>query len=259
MLEVSVDARRGGFHLQVACGLAAEWTVIFGPSGAGKSTLLRMLAGLDRLDAGRVRIVLDGERLADSTKHEWLEPGRRRVALVAQQPALFPHLSVTANVAYGLAGLDRRSRAERVEEMLTLVEAEHLASRRVQNLSGGEAQRVALARAVATRPRLLLLDEPFSAMDGAASDALLERMQAWLTEHRVQAVMATHDATDAFATGAEVVLLREGRLAAQGPARVVLAAERERLRGRLGPPQMLGGEGPRQEQFPAERFNDDGL
>jgi ABC-type sulfate/molybdate transport systems ATPase subunit len=236
MLEVSLDARRGGFHLEVACGLAAEWTVIFGPSGAGKSTLLRMLAGLDRLESGRpgrVRIVLDGERLADSSKREWLQPGRRRIALVAQQPALFPHLSVTANVEYGLSGLDRRSRGERVEEMLALVEAAPLALRRVQNLSGGEAQRVALARALATRPRLLLLDEPFSAMDGAASDALLERMQAWLTAHKVQTILATHDATDAFATDAEVVLLREGRLAAQGPARAVLAVERERLRGRL--------------------------
>lgn len=211
---------------------------MFGPSGAGKSTVLRMLAGLDRPEpgsSGRVRIVLNGHCLADSSRREWLRPGGRKIALVAQQAALFPHLNVTANVAYGLAGLDRNARGQRVTEMLALVEAEHLAERRVQNLSGGEAQRVALARALATMPRLLLLDEPFSAMDGVASDALLVRLQAWLRVHEIQAIMATHDATDAFATEAEVVLLREGRLVAQGPAREVLAGERDRIQQRLQP------------------------
>ena len=117
--------------------------------------------------------------------------------------------------------------------MLALVGATDLARRRPQDLSGGEAQRVALARALAPAPRLLLLDEPFSALDGEASDALLERLQLWLRENRVQAVMATHDATDALATSAEVLLLREGRLAALGPAAEVLAAERERIALRL--------------------------
>ena len=102
------------------------------------------------------------------------------------------------------------------------------------DLSGGEAQRVALARALAPLPRLLLLDEPFSALDGAASDALLARLQTWLTRHRVQTVLVTHDATDAYATGAEVALLREGRLAALGPAAIALASERERIVQRLG-------------------------
>jgi ABC-type sulfate/molybdate transport systems ATPase subunit len=136
-------------------------------------------------------------------------------------------------VDYGLRGLDRASRAARVEEMLALVAATHLMARRAQHLSGGEAQRVALARALAHAPRLLLLDEPFSALDGLASDALLERLQLWLKENQVQAVMATHDVTDALATSAEVLLLREGRLTALGPAAQVLAAERERLMIRL--------------------------
>jgi ABC-type sulfate/molybdate transport systems ATPase subunit len=234
MVEMELEVRRGGFQLQVAGRLGAAWTVLFGPSGAGKSTLLRLLAGLDRSrEPGRVRVVLNGAVLSDSSERRWLRPGKREVGLVAQQAALFPHLSVTENVAYGLAELDGRTRTERVDEALTLVEAGNLAARRVQNLSGGEAQRVALARTLATRPRLLLLDEPFSAMDGAASDALLDRMQTWLAARAVQTILATHDATDAFATGAEVVLLREGRLAAQGPADVVLAAERARLQERL--------------------------
>jgi ABC-type sulfate/molybdate transport systems ATPase subunit len=237
MLDVALDAQRGSFRLQVECRFASDWTVIFGPSGSGKSTLLRLLAGLDRPDTqnGAARVRLDDTVLTDAPAGIWRRPGHRQTALVAQQPALFPHLNVTANVAYGLADLDHRSRSGRVEEMLTLVEAGHLASRRIQHLSGGEAQRVALARALARRPRLLLLDEPFSALDGTASDALLARLQEWLPAHGVQAIMATHDATDAFSTGAEVVLLREGRLVAQGPAPEVLAKERERLRKRLQP------------------------
>jgi ABC-type sulfate/molybdate transport systems ATPase subunit len=121
--------------------------------------------------------------------------------------------------------------------MLALTGASDLASRRPQDLSGGEAQRVALARALAPAPRLLLLDEPFSALDGVASDALLERLQLWLKENQVQAVMATHDVTDALAMGAEVLFLREGRLTALGPAAQVLAAERERIAQRLKTPE----------------------
>ncbi len=231
MLEFSLDARRGRFHLEVECAFASDWTVVFGPSGSGKSTLLRLLAGLDRPTRGR--IALDAHALTDSATGLHLPAGHRHTALVAQQPALFPHLTVAANVAYGLRSLDRPARATRVAEMLALAGATDLASRRPQSLSGGEAQRVALARALAPAPRLLLLDEPFSALDGVASDALLERLQLWLKENQVQAVMATHDVTDALAMGAEVLLLREGRLAALGPAAQVLAAERERLMVRL--------------------------
>jgi ABC-type Fe3+/spermidine/putrescine transport system ATPase subunit len=231
VLDFSLHARRGSFHLQVECAFASDWTVVFGPSGSGKSTLLRLLAGLDRPTRGR--IALDKRALTETAAGLHLPPGRRHTALVAQQPALFPHLSVAANVAYGLRSLDRATRAARVVEMLALAGATNLAGRRPQDLSGGEAQRVALARALAPAPRLLLLDEPFSALDGSASDALLERLQLWLRENRVQAVMATHDVTDALAMGAEVLLLREGRLTALGPAAQVLAAERERISARL--------------------------
>ena len=231
MLEFSLDARRGSFHLQLECAIASGWTVVFGPSGSGKSTLLRLLAGLDLPVRGR--IALNTRTLTDTAIGLHLAPGRRSTALVAQQPALFPHLSVAANVAYGLHGLDHATRAARVEEMLALAGATDLAGRRPQELSGGEAQRVALARALAPAPRLLLLDEPFSALDGVASDALLERLQLWLRKNEVQAVMATHDVTDALATSAEVLLLREGRMTALGPAAQVLAAERERLMVRL--------------------------
>ena len=231
MLEFLVESRRGSFILNVECRLSSPWTVIFGPSGAGKSTLLRLLAGLDRPDRGRIK--LDEVIFVDVEKRAFVRPGRRHAALVAQQPALFPHLTVAANVAFGLASLDPRVRADRVAEMLALVGAEHLISRRPRDLSGGEAQRIALARSLASLPRLLLLDEPFSALDGNASDALLARLQGWVEEHKIQTVMATHDAADAFATGAEVMLLREGQLAGRGPAPQVLQSERERIVSRL--------------------------
>lgn len=233
VLEFALHARRGSFHLHIECRFASDWTVIFGPSGSGKSTLLRLLAGLDRPDSGRV--VLDNEELTHSDTGAFLKPGRRKTALVAQLPALFPHMSVIANVSYGLASLDRARCMARVEEMLELVGANELVRRRPQHLSGGEAQRVALARALAPRPRLLLLDEPFSALDGSSSDALILRLRPWLQDHNVQTVLVTHDATDAYATAAEVALLHEGGLAALGPAAVALAAERRRIIDRLGP------------------------
>ncbi len=237
MLELALDARRGNFHLLVECRLASDWTVIFGPSGAGKSTLLRLLAGLDLSAPARpqrARVILDGRPLTDSASGIWLKAGRRKTSMVAQQSALFPHLTVAANVAYGLPWFDAKEQRESVEEMLAFVGAESLASRRPHDLSGGEAQRVALARALAPRPRLLLLDEPLSALDGAASDDLLLRLRQWAREYKIQTVLATHDATDALATAAEVALLHDGRLAALGPAAEVLAVERKRLLDRLG-------------------------
>lgn len=232
MLEFALEAIRGSFHLGVEGRFASDWTVIFGPSGAGKSTFLRLLAGLERPDRGR--IVSAGEMLTSTERSIYRSPGQRKLALVAQQPALFPHLSVADNVRYGLAGLDGSEQTKRLEEMLRLVDATELAHRRPRELSGGEAQRVALARALAPLPRLLLLDEPFSALDGEASDALLTRLQVWLHEHDVQTILVTHDATDAYAAGAEVALLREGKIVALGPPEVALAHERQRILARLG-------------------------
>jgi ABC-type sulfate/molybdate transport systems ATPase subunit len=171
--------------------------------------------------------------LADLAAGVWLAPGQRKTALVAQQPALFPHLSVEANIGYGLTALEQKERKQRVKKMLELVGGTELVSRHPRDLSGGEAQRVALARAMAPQPKLLLLDEPFSALDGPAADALLDRLQTWVQENDIQTVMATHEAADAFAIGAEVALLEEGRLAALGPAEQVLARERERITARL--------------------------
>lgn len=238
MLEVALKARRGSFLLDVECRLASEWTVVFGPSGSGKSTLLRLLAGLDKNERGDTAgvVSLDGQVVTETARRVWRRPGNRRTSLVTQRSSLFPHLGVEANVAYGLGSLDRANRETRVAEMLELVDATDLVNRRPQDLSGGQAQRVALARALAPGPRLLLLDEPFSALDGVASDALIGRLQTWARANGVQTVLATHDATDAFSTGAEVALLREGRLVSLGPAAEVLQDERERIALRLMTP-----------------------
>lgn len=236
VLEIALDARRGGFHLQIETRFASDWTVIFGPSGSGKSTLLRLLAGLDReavASTRRSRVVFHRRVLTDTAGLIWTRPGQRATALVTQQPSLFPHLTVAQNVAYGLTELSQGEREARVDEMLDLVEAREFVDRRPQGLSGGEAQRVALARALAPGPELLLLDEPFSALDGATSDPLLDRLSAWVKARGIQTVLATHDAADAFAIGAEVALLSEGRMVGLGSANEVLSQERDRLMKRL--------------------------
>ncbi|HEX4320552.1 MAG TPA: ATP-binding cassette domain-containing protein [Acidobacteriaceae bacterium] len=231
MIEFQLKVRRGSFQLEMECSLATPWTVVFGPSGAGKSTLLRLIAGLDLPDSGR--IALDGRYLADTEIGLHLRPGKRSIGFVAQRPALFPHLSVSTNIAYGLISLTRSAQQERVSAMLDLVGAGHLIDRSPHSLSGGEAQRVSLARAMAPMPRLLLLDEPLSALDAGARDQLLMRLQAWLSEQKIQTILVTHDAADALATEAEVAMLSEGKLTALGPANEVLAAERNRLLARL--------------------------
>jgi ABC-type sulfate/molybdate transport systems ATPase subunit len=232
MVDLQLKAQRGAFGLEIQCSFTAPWTVVFGPSGAGKSTLLRLIAGLDRPDSGRIAI--HGEYVTDTEIGLHRPPGRRSTGFVAQQSALFPHLTVSANVAYGLASFSHAARQQRVSAMLELVGSEALADRSPRALSGGEAQRVSLARALAPMPRLLLLDEPLSALDAEARDKVLTRLQAWLHEENIQTILVTHDAADALATEAEVALLQEGKLAALGPASEVLAAERKRLLARLG-------------------------
>lgn len=231
MIDMQLRAQRGSFDLQLECRLAAPWTVVFGPSGAGKSTLLRLIAGLSQPNSGRISI--RGQYVLDTKIGLNLRPGARGVGLVAQQSALFPHMPVTANVAYGLSSLSGPTRLQRVSTMLELVGAPHLANRSPRALSGGEAQRVSLARALAPLPRLLLLDEPLSALDADARDQILTRLQVWLEEQKIQTILVTHDAADALATEAEVALLQEGKLVALGPAKEVLASERNRILARL--------------------------
>jgi ABC-type sulfate/molybdate transport systems ATPase subunit len=231
-LEADILYRRGGFALEARFALRTPWTVLFGPSGAGKTTLLRVLAGFAIPERGHV--VLAGRVLTDTTAHTTIPPGigeeRRRIGFVTQQAALFPHLTARANVAFGLASLDRSTRDARVAEMLRLFDAEALADRRPAALSGGERQRIALARALAPRPGLLLLDEPFAALDAPARAAMIEKLRG----SGVPVLYVSHDLADAWQTNADALVLEAGRVIAQGEARSVLADYRKRLLAQLG-------------------------
>jgi molybdate transport system ATP-binding protein len=231
-LQVEVEHTLGELSLRISCALSAPWTVLFGPSGAGKTSLLRVLAGLTRPDHGRV--VLHGRTLVETESGGWVPPGQRAIGFVTQRPTLFPHMNVTANVAFGLSGLDGRSRNERVEQMLELFQAGKLAQRMPGDLSGGEKQRVALARALAPGPRLLLLDEPFTGMDADLKVSILQQLTAWLMERKVPALYVSHEVAEAFQTSADVVVIDHGQIQAHGPAEVVLAGRREQLLRQLG-------------------------
>lgn len=189
---------------------AGQIGVLVGPSGCGKTSLLRAVAGLERISAGR--ILMQGECLADADSGLHRPAEQRRIGMVFQDYALFPHLSVSDNVGYGLHRLPRDERRARVQEMLALVDLEALAERMPHQLSGGQQQRVALARALAPAPQLLLLDEPFSALDPELRERLAQDVRNILKRHGTAALVVTHDQFEAFALGDLVGVMNQGRL-----------------------------------------------
>ncbi|NGO14747.1 ABC transporter ATP-binding protein, partial [Streptomyces sp. HC44] len=192
--------------LTVPAGAVAA---VLGPSGCGKTTLLRIIAGFLRADAGTVRV---GDRVLTGPGVH-LPPERRSVGIVPQEGALFPHLSVARNVAFGLTGVDRGERRRRTEEMLDLVGLAGYGDRMPHELSGGQQQRVALARALAPRPRLVLLDEPFNALDSALRAGVRADVRAALKATGATAVLVTHDQQEALSTADLVAVVRDGRVA----------------------------------------------
>ncbi len=189
------------FHLE-----AGQIGCLLGPSGCGKTTALRLVAGFEALQAGR--ILLGGEAVGVPGVH--LPPERRRVGLMFQDYALFPHLDVAANIAFGLGSLERAERRRRVEEMLRLVDLAPVARRYPHQLSGGQQQRVALARALAPRPRLLLLDEAFSNLDVELREKLTLEVRDILKHEGMTALLVTHDQREAFAMADVVGVLHDG-------------------------------------------------
>ena len=221
-LHLQIDAVVGALHLQVEHAFSADWTVIFGPSGSGKSTLLNIIAGLRLWKKTSIR--LNGTELADTPAH------RRRIALVAQQPALFPHLTVAQNVAFALPpSPSKQHRQEQTLALLQLFRAEDLAERRPASLSGGEQQRITLARAIASQPRLLLLDEAFTGLDASLRDVLINELRQWQSETRTPILSVTHDVAEAIECAEEVVILHEGSATQSGNPATVLRHQRERL------------------------------
>jgi len=193
--------------LEVAAG---EVVALLGPSGCGKTTLLRTIARLERQVTGTVR--LGARVLGDG--HDFVPPERRRIGMVFQDGALFPHLDVGQNVAYGLPRSERRS--NRVAETLELVGLAGMEGRRPGSLSGGQQQRVALARALAPRPGVLLLDEPFSSLDTSLRVQVRSEIHHLLLELGVTTVFVTHDQEEAFVLGDRVAVLNAGRVAQVG-------------------------------------------
>jgi len=190
--------------------------VLLGPSGCGKTTLLRVIAGLERPARGSVRIG-DAEVVGDGV---FVRPERRRVGMVFQDGALFPHLSVRANVAFGLG---RRADPDRVTAALEMVGLNDLGDRRPSQLSGGQRQRVAVARALAPEPAVLLFDEPFASLDAGLRVELRSQIKQLLADLGITSIIVTHDQDEAFVLGDQVAVMRDGRVLQQDDPAVVYA------------------------------------
>ena len=208
------------FVLDVELAVAAGFTILFGASGAGKTTLLDCIAGLQTPDEGTIAI---GEAvLFDSKWRVNLPPRRRSVAYLLQSLALFPHMTVEQNVQYGLAALNQRDRDARSGEVLESFHISPLLHRRPNEISAGERQRVALARALVTRPRVLLLDEPLTALDAVTKARILDDLRAWNRRHQIPILYVTHDREEVFALGESAIVLEGGRILARGSPHEVL-------------------------------------
>ncbi|MFP3461133.1 ABC transporter ATP-binding protein [Arthrobacter globiformis] len=237
-LNAALHAR--DFDVSLTLG-AAETVAVLGPNGAGKSTLLGIIAGLLRPDSGHA--VLGQKtlfRLDGGTSH-FLPPHTRGTALLAQEPLLFPHMSVLENVAFGprAAGANRASALQTARHWLAEVEAAEFADRRPGQLSGGQAQRVAIARALATDPELLLLDEPMAALDIHAAPMLRRLLKRVLANRR--AIIITHDVLDALMLADRAIVLEGGRITEEGPTRGVLERPRSRFAAGLAGMNLLPG------------------
>lgn len=236
-LDAAIEVRRTGFVLDMGIRVArGEVLAVLGPNGAGKSTLLGALTGQIRPRRAEIR-------LGDRPVHQ-LPTHRRGIGVLGQEPLLFPHLSVLANVAFGprSAGLRRAVATERARALLADVGAAELAERKPAAISGGQAQRVALARALAARPELLLLDEPFSALDVDSAPRLRALVTRVLAEHPWTAgILVTHDPLDALVLADRVAVLDAGRVVEQGPARAVLSAPSTAFAARIAGLNLVNG------------------
>jgi molybdate transport system ATP-binding protein len=228
MLQVEVTARLGAFQLKAAFeGASQGVTVLFGPSGAGKSSVLAAVAGALRPDAGR--IALDGRVLFDAAAGVNLPMERRRIGWVFQDARLFPHLSVAANLRYGL------KRAPpgpiRFDEVVEVLGVGHLLDRRPRALSGGERQRVGLGRALLSQPSLLLMDEPLAALDAPRRAEILPFFHRIRSSFGVPILYVTHSLAEAVQLGDRMAVMREGRVTAQGPLAQIVSRPELRLTG----------------------------
>lgn len=208
------------FNLDVDLEVPAGITILFGPSGSGKSTILRSIAGLSRPDAGR--IALDDTVLFDSARRVDLPPQRRRVGVVLQQLALFPHLTVAGNIGYGLYRLPASEREARVSSIAASFHITGILHRRPGQISGGERQRTALARTLVTEPAALLLDEPLTALDHRIQSQIIDDLRRWNESRRIPVLYVTHAHREVYALGERAIVLDQGRVVATGTPHEVL-------------------------------------
>ena len=241
-LSLDIERRhREGPVIRVALDMdlgAGEVVALFGPSGSGKTTVLRCLAGLERPQAGR--IVADGRTWFDGRAGRSVRPQDRRVGYVPQGYALFPHLSVRDNLAYGVRVPAGHGGARRVEGLLRALGIAHLADRRPAHLSGGERQRVALGRALASDPLLLLLDEPLSALDEATKGDVRTALGETIRATRTPALLVSHDPTDVLALADRVAVLADGAIHQVGAAEEVFLRPADETVARLVGAEVLG-------------------
>jgi molybdate transport system ATP-binding protein len=210
--------------IDVGLCLGPEIGVLFGPSGSGKTSILRLITGLARPDAGHVRVA--GAILFDASRAIHRPLRLRRIGLIFQDDLLFPHLNVADNIKFGLVGMTREDCSARLVEVANLCGVAHLMDRFPATLSGGERQRVGLARAMAPRPRILLCDEPVSALDLPNRQILLERLRAIQNAEGTPVLYVTHSSGEAITLGSRLFLLENGRIVAEGRPLDVLAANR---------------------------------
>ena len=225
ILDVRLIRRiHAGLTVDVTLRLGTEIGVLFGPSGSGKTSILRLITGLSRPDQGYVRL---GETMLFDATRGIDEPLRlRRIGMIFQDDLLFPHLNVADNIRFGLRGKSRAQRQSRLAEIALLCGVEHLLDRRPSTLSGGERQRVGLARTLAPRPRILLCDEPVSALDLPNRQTLIERLRAVQHSEGIPVLYVTHSPAEAVTVGTRLFLLERGRVLAEGPPLDVLASIR---------------------------------
>ena len=196
-------------------------TVLFGPSGCGKTTILRCLAGLERPGSGHIEFA--GETWFDAEKGVCLAPQQRDIGFLFQEYALFPHLNVAENIGYSLINVSAAERRRCVEEMLQRFDLSGLGARYPRQISGGQQQRVALARSLARRPKLLLLDEPVSALDSDLREQVRKELRQQLAGFKVPVVLVTHDRQEAMSLADQVIILSQGRILRAGSPATVLA------------------------------------
>ena len=221
-LEVNIAKKLNGFTLRSAFTAGSAATALLGASGCGKSMTLRCIAGIVKPDAGR--IVLDGTVLFDSKQHIDLPPQQRGVGLLFQNYALFPNMTVEQNILCGLkAEKDKAVRRERCAEMLRAMRLEELAGRRPAQLSGGQQQRTALARILVGRPKILMLDEPFSALDSYLREEVEGEVGSLLAGFAGTALLVTHNRDEAYRLCPDMVVMDKGRVLRTGATKAVFA------------------------------------